>query len=175
MCSTGLFQYRWLKGYIYSSYYYHHQIGSNHLSHCYHIFPWVCAWDVCYIIFCHLLHIYIPGKPGICFHYHCAVYDESKELDTFWLANRIRLFEHYTISLSLCKPIWRHWTYKMLVRYILSCVCVRLGIFSRLSIIQYVEFCVFSLPITFVMIGRIFFLCLILSSSNRRYELLPIV
>ena len=46
MCSTGLFQYRWLKGYIYSSCYYHHQIGSNHLSHCYHIFPWVCAWDV---------------------------------------------------------------------------------------------------------------------------------
>ena len=20
--------------------------------------------------------IYIPGKPGICFHYYCAVYDE---------------------------------------------------------------------------------------------------
>ena len=50
MCSTGLFQYMWLKGYIYSSCYYHHQIGSNHLSHCYHIFPWVCAWDVCYVL-----------------------------------------------------------------------------------------------------------------------------
>ena len=59
MCSTGPFQYRWLKGYIYSSCYYHHhhQIGSIHLSHCYHIFPWLCAWDVCYIVFCHLLHI----------------------------------------------------------------------------------------------------------------------
>ena len=22
--------------------------------------------------------IYIPGKPGICFHYYCAVYDECK-------------------------------------------------------------------------------------------------
>ena len=22
--------------------------------------------------------IYIPGKPGICFHYFCAVYDECK-------------------------------------------------------------------------------------------------
>ena len=57
MCSTGPFQYRWLKGYIYSSCYCHHQIGSIHLSHCYHIFPWLCAWDVCYIIFWHLLYI----------------------------------------------------------------------------------------------------------------------
>ena len=54
MCSTGPFQYRWL---IYSSCYFHHQIGCIHLSHCYHIFPWLCAWDVCYIIFCHVLHI----------------------------------------------------------------------------------------------------------------------
>ena len=42
-----------------------------------HIFPCLCAWDVCYIIFCHLLHI-LPGKPGFCFHYFCAVYDEFK-------------------------------------------------------------------------------------------------
>ena len=43
MCSTGPFQFRWLKGYIYSSYYYHHQIGSINLTHCYHIFRgWVC-------------------------------------------------------------------------------------------------------------------------------------
>ena len=60
------FQYRWLRGYIYCSCYYHHQIGSIHLSYCYHIFPWLCAWDVCYIIFWHLLHI-LSGKLGICF------------------------------------------------------------------------------------------------------------
>ena len=29
-CSTGPFQHRWLKGYIYSSCYYHHQTGSIH-------------------------------------------------------------------------------------------------------------------------------------------------
>ena len=58
LCSTGPFQYRWLKRYVSSSCYYHHQIGSIHLSHCYHIFPWLCAWDVCYIIFCYLLHIH---------------------------------------------------------------------------------------------------------------------
>ena len=63
MCSTGPSQYRRLKRYIYSSCYYHHQIGSIRLSHCYHIFPLLCAWDVCYIMFCHLLHIH-SGETG---------------------------------------------------------------------------------------------------------------
>ena len=63
MCSTGPFKYRWLKGYIYCSCYYRHQIGSIHISHCFHIFPWLSAWDVCYIIFCHLLYIN-SGKTG---------------------------------------------------------------------------------------------------------------
>ena len=44
-------------------YHYHHQIRRIHLSHCYHIFPWLCVWDVCYIIFCYLLHIH-SGKTG---------------------------------------------------------------------------------------------------------------
>ena len=107
--------------------------------------------------------IYVPGKPGICFHYHCAVYDECKYSDTFWLADRTRSFVQYTISLSsLCKLIWRHWTYKMPVRYILSSVWVRLSIFSPLSITQYVGLYVFSLPIPLVMIERIYILCLII-------------
>ena len=81
--------------------------------------------------------IYVPGKPGICFHYYCAVYDECKYSDMFWLADRTRLFVQCTILLSsLCKLIWRHWTYKMPVRYILSSVWVRLSIFSPLCIIQ---------------------------------------
>ena len=66
LCSTGPFQYRWLKRYVYSSCYYHHQIGSIHLSHCYHMFPWLCVWDVCYIIFCYLLHIH-SGLTGYLF------------------------------------------------------------------------------------------------------------
>ena len=126
-------------------------------------FPWWCAWDVWYIILCHLLRTYVPGKPGICFHYYFAVYDECKYSDTFWLADRTRLFVQYIISLSsLCKLIWRHWTYKMPVRYILSSVWVRLSIFSPLSIIPYVGLYVFSLPIYLVMIGRIYILCLII-------------
>ena len=58
--------------------------------------------------------------------------------------------------------IWRHWTYKMPVRYNLSCVWIRLSIFSQLSIIQYVGLCVFSLPIPVMMIERIYILCLII-------------
>ena len=74
---------------------------------------------------------------------------------------QIVLFVHYTISLSsLRKLIWRHWIYKMPVRYILSSVWVRLSIFSQLSITQYMGLCVFSLPISLVMIDIIYILCL---------------
>ena len=101
--------------------------------------------------------IYIPEKLGFCFHYYCTDYDQCKLLDTFWLADRVRLFVHYTISLSpLCKLIWIHWTYKIPVRYILSNVWVRLSIFFQLSIIQYMGLCVFNLPISLVMIERIY-------------------
>ena len=56
MCSAGPFQLRLLKGNIHSSCY--------NVTHCYHIFPWLCAWYVCYIILCHLLHIH-SRKTGI--------------------------------------------------------------------------------------------------------------
>ena len=55
----------------------------------------------------------------------------------------------------------------MPVRYILSSVWVRLSIFSHLSIIQYMGLCVFSLPISLVMIERIYvcFLIIIIKSE----------
>ena len=99
----------------------------------------------------------------ICFHYYCAVYDECKYSDTFWLVDRTRLFVQYTISLSsLCKLTWKHWAYKMPVRYILSSVWVRLSIFSPLSIIQYVGLYDFSLPISLLMIEIMYILCRII-------------
>ena len=120
-------------------------------------------------------YIYIPGKLGFCSHHYCAVYGECKWSDTFWPADRIRLFVHYTISLSsLCKLICRHWTYEMSARYILSSVWVRLSIFSSSSIIQYMGLYVFSLPNSLVMVERIYCFVL-LSLSNRKYELLSIV
>ena len=100
--------------------------------------------------------INIPGKPGFCFHYDCA--------DFWWVqifgyvsACRSCSFVHCTISLSsLCKLIWGHWTYEMPVRYILSSVWVRLSKFFQLSIIQCMGLCAFSLPISLVMIERIY-------------------
>ena len=115
MCSTGSFQFRWLTGYIHSSCYHHHQIGSINLTH-YHICPWLCAWDVCYIIFCHLLHIH-SGKTGILFSLLLCRLWWVQIFGYVWLADRVRLFVHYTISLSsLCKLIWGHWTYEMPLR-----------------------------------------------------------
>ena len=118
--------------------------------------------------------IYIPGKPGLCFHYYCAVYDECKYSDAFWLADRIRLFVHYTISLSsFCKLIWGHWTYKIPVRYILSSAWVSLSIFSQLSIIQYMGLCFQFTHFPCDGWENIHFV--LLSSSNRKHELLSIV
>ena len=77
----------------------YHQIGSINLTHCNHVFPWLCAWDVWYIIFVTCC-TYISGKPELCFHYYCAVYDECIYSDTFWLGGRIRLFVYFTIQLS---------------------------------------------------------------------------
>ena len=101
--------------------------------------------------------IYIPGIPGFYFHFCCAVYGEFKCSEAFVLADRIRLFVCNIMSLSsLCKIIWRHWTYKMPVRYILSSEWMRLSIFSQVSIKQYMRLCVFSLPIPLAMIERIY-------------------
>ena len=163
-CSTGPFQYRWLKGYIYSSCYYHHQIGSIHLSHCYHIFPRLCAWDVCYIIFCHLLHTR-PGKIGREFGFIIIV--------QFMMSANIRIRFGLQIVLVCLYSTPSHYHHcanlsegieliKCLSRYILSSVWVRSSIFSPLSIIQYVGLYVFSLAISLVMIERIYILCLII-------------
>ena len=162
MCSTGPFTYRWLKGYIYSSCYYH-QIGSIRLSHCFHIFPWSCAWDVCHIIFCHLLYIH-SGKTGnlfsfvLCSLWWVQIVGYGFGLQIVFVCLYITP-SHYHHCANF---IWRHWTHKMHVRYNLSSVWARLSTFSQLSIIQYVGLCVSSLPISFVMIQRIYILCLII-------------
>ena len=90
-----------------------------------------------------------------CFHYWCSVYDICKWSNTLWPVGRVRFFADYTVSLSsLCRLIWRHWTTKMLVRYMMSSVCLRLRQFSQLSFIQYMGLCVFSLPNSPVMTVR---------------------
>ena len=102
-----------------------------------------------------IYYIYIPGTLGPCLHYWCSVYGICNWQDTIWPVGRVHLIADYPISLSsLCRLIWRHWSAKMLVRYMLSSVCLRFGQFSQLSFIQYMELCVFSLPNSPVMIVR---------------------
>ena len=94
----------------------------------------------------------------------------SSKLWTDW-----HMFAHHTISLlSLCGHIWRYWTSEMLVRYILSSVCLRSNRFSQSSLIRYLGLCVFSLPIFLMMILRI---CLLILSSwlSRQSDPLVIV
>ena len=150
MCSTGPFKYRWLKGYIYSSCYHHHQIGSIHLSHCYHIFLSLIVYtfrenrEFVYIsIVQFMMSANSRKRFGLQIVFICLYITPS----------------HYHHCANF---LWRHWTNKMPVRYNLSSVWVRFSIFSQLSIKQYVGLCVFSLPISFVMIERIYLLCLII-------------
>ena len=129
---------------------------SANRSHCCHIFfrGYVSAIVVLSYSVVYYIYIYIPGKLGPCFHYWCSVYGICKWSDTLWRVGRVRLFADYTISLSSCRLIWRHWTTKMLVRSMLPSVCLRLRQFFQLSLFQYMGLCVFSLPNSPVMIVR---------------------
>ena len=154
MCSTDPFQFRWLKGYIHSSCCYHHQIGSINISNCYHMFCG-CVPE--------MLAISYSWKTGILF---------SLLMHSLWLVQIVgydlacrsnSFVVHCTISSSsLCKLLWRQWTYKVHVIYILSSLWVRISIFSQLSVIQYVGLCVSSLPIPLMMIEKMYILCLII-------------
>ena len=68
----------------------------------------------------------------------------------------------FVYYISLANVILHIEIIKMPVRYILSSVWVRLCIFFTLSIIQYVGLYVFSLPISLVMIERIYKVCLLI-------------
>ena len=161
MCSTDPFQFMWLRGYNHSSCYYDHQIGGINLTH-YHIFPWLCAWDVCYIIFCHLLHIH-SEKTGILFSLLlCSLW--WVQLVGYVLAPRLCSFVctlHHIIIIIVQTFIWGHWIFKMPVRYILSSVWVRLRIFSQLSTAHYMAyvFSVYPFPLWWL---REYTLCLII-------------
>ena len=81
-------------------------------------------------------YIYIPVTLGLCFHYRCAVYGVCIWTGTWWPAGRVRVFAHYIISLSsLCRLVWRHWSFKVFVRYMMPSVCLRLS--QTRSIILY--------------------------------------
>ena len=133
-----------------------------------------CVSEMVVLSYSVIYYIYIPGTLGPCFHYWCSVYGICKWSDTLWPVGRVRLFADYTISLSsLCRLIWKHWTTKMLVRYMMPSVCLRLRQFSQLSLyslygavcLQLTQFCDDRENVYFIL----------LSSSNRKYESLTIV
>ena len=161
----------YVRGYIHSSCYYHHQIRSINLTH-YHIFPWLCAWNAWYIICCHLLHIHSGKKRDFVFIIIAQLMMSANSSIHFGLQIVfVCLYitpSHYHHCANLSEDI------KMPVRYILSSVWVRLSIFSQLSILHYMGLCVFNLPIPLMMTEKgIHFL--LLSSSNQKYELLSIL
>ena len=174
MCWTGLFQFRWLRGQIHGSCYYHHQSGSINLTH-YHIFPWLYAWDVCCIIFCHSLHIH-SGKTGILFSlllcslwwvqiFGCVLACRSCFFSVCTLHHLIIIIvQTYLRTLNLwnaCQIYFVEWVSKIkhifsVIHYtIYGAVCFQ---FTHLP-------CDNGENIHFVL----------LSSSNRKYELLSIV
>ena len=111
--------------------------------------------------------IYVPGKPGICEFVFIIIVQFMMSANI-----RIRFGLQIVLVCLFSTPshnhhiIWRQWTYKMPVIYILSSVWVRLSIFSPFSIIQYVGLYVFSLPFFLVMFERIYILWLIIIKSE---------
>ena len=134
-----------------------------------------CVSEMVVLSYSVIYYIYIPGTLGPCFHYWCSVYGICKWSDTLWPVGRVRLFADYTISLSsLCRLIWRHWTTKMLVRYMMPSVCLRLGQFSQLSLYSlYGAVCLQLTQFSCDDRENVYFI--LLSSSNRKYESLTIV
>ena len=136
ICSTYPFKFRWSRGYICKSSNYYHQIGSIKFSQCFHIFLWLRVWGGQVVVFCQLLHrdprklfffISITTLQSMMCENDCVYHG----LKVVFVCLHITLY-HYHYYGDL--------TYKMLVRYILSSVCIRLNPFSQLSFMQYVCF-----------------------------------
>ena len=137
-----------------NSSYYHHQIRCINHSNCSYIFLWMCAWGGCTII-CPWFHLY-NGKVWFSPFIIVQSYGVRPYWSAYWRDGHIRLFTHYTTSVSsLCRRIWKDWNYTMLVRYILSSVRVKLSQFFQLSFNHHIGPCVFSLPISLVIIVTI--------------------
>ena len=140
MCSTGPFRFRWLQEYVYSACYYHHQIGSIHLSHCY-IFPWLCALAVCYITLSIIVYTFRTNQEFV-FIIIAQLMMRAISRVRFGLQIAFVYTLHHIIIIIIQNylktlSIWN-------ACQILSSVWVRLSIFSQLSIIQHVGLCVFS-------------------------------
>ena len=160
-CSTGPFQYRWLKGYIYSSCYYHHRK--------YPAFPLSSYFSMVVCLRCFLHHIlsliaytFWENREFVFISIVQFMLSANIQIHFGWQIVLVCLYStpsHYHHCANLSEGIE---LIKCLSRYILSSVWVRLSIFSLLSIIQYMGLYVFSLSISLGMTKRIYILCLII-------------
>ena len=81
----------------------------------------------------------------LCYLHYCVVLWYSQIIEyikDWWLYSFVCKW-HFSLA-ALCKCIWQYSTSKMLVRYILSSVCLRLSWYSQLSYIWYIWGCVYS-------------------------------
>ena len=155
----------WSTGYTYSSCFYHHQIGSINLI----------TFSVVVCLRCLLHHI----LSLIAYTFQENLHFVFTIIAQFMMSanNRMRFGLQIVFVCLYITPSHHHhhpwanfsednWTYKMPVTYILSSVWVRLNTFYQFSIIQCMGLCVFSLPISLVMIGRIYILCIIITIKS---------
>ena len=154
MCWPGPFEFRWLKGYIYIPFYYHHQIGSIHLSHCSQIFSVVVCLRWLYY---HILSSITYISPE---HWDLVSIIDAGSIDVqsmVFANDRIHYgLQVVFVCLQITPSHYHHFaSNKMLFRYMLPSVCLRLRLFSQLSFFQYMGLCVISSPNSPVMTVRI--------------------
>ena len=153
VCAIDPFKFKWPRWHISNPFcYHHHQIISINQSRRCYIFPWFWVWSSCTSMFCQLFHM-DPGNARFLFPLLlCSLWCVQIMGYTEARRSYLDLFAPYTIALSAWfRVIWKHWTYKTPVRYILSSVCLWSSPLSHLSFMQYIGLCVFSLTNSFLM------------------------
>ena len=117
--------------------------------------PWYNAESVIYQSWYHsyefiLCHIDIYDTPSTAYTNMCSFVCTLHHLTIIIVQTYLRTLNIWNIY-EIYIYLW-----DIFMRYILSSVWVRLSIFSQLSIIQYMGLRVFSLPISLVMIERMY-------------------
>ena len=160
------FYFRWLKGYIYGSCYYHHQIGSINLTHFITLFrscvpeTFVKSYSVTY----------------------CTYITENREFVFIIIAQfmmsanrRVRFgLQIESVCLYITPSPYQHSTNISEDIELIKCLSSVWVRFSQLSIIQYMGLCVSVYPFPLWWLTEYIYFVL-LSSSNRKHELLSIV
>ena len=122
MCSAELVTPLWCWiGYISNISSWYHQIRTISISHFCHILLWLCVWGGFTVISCESWILFLMLL--------CSLW----YVQMVGCIVTLMLLAHYTISLSsLFRVVWRHSIYKMLVKYVLSSVCLWWVLFSPL-------------------------------------------